>query len=157
MTAVRSLIIRTTLVAGTLDILAAFLMQLASHVSPVRVLQAIASGWLGPAAFSGGVPAAALGLVSHFLLMAALVAVYVVFVAGRALARQQPLLCGVLTGIGMYVFMNAVVLPLSRIAFHPNYSMMPVLIGLVVHILCVGMPIAFMARGGQGARVAQTV
>lgn len=138
------LILRATIVAGSLDILSAFLIQSFFHVSPLRVLQAIATGWLGRAAFSGGLPAAALGLVSHYLLIAALASVYLKSFSGRPFAQQRPLLCGALLGVAMYVFMNVVVLPLSRIAFHPNYSLAQVLIGLSVHVLCVGIPIAYI-------------
>jgi hypothetical protein len=144
-----SLIVRATVVAGTLDILAAFVMQIANKVPPLRVLQAIASGWLGPSAFGAGLPGAALGLAFHYLLIAALVVVYMLAVGDRTLALQRPLLCGVLLGVSMYVFMNAVVLPLSRIPFHPSYHLVPVLMGLAVHVLCVGIPIAYLVRSAH--------
>ena len=44
------------LIAGTLDICAAFLTAwLRAGVSPIGVLQFVASGALGPAAFQGGI------------------------------------------------------------------------------------------------------
>ncbi|HSR17657.1 MAG TPA: hypothetical protein VLM39_06140, partial [Ignavibacteriaceae bacterium] len=55
-------IIWTTFLAGTLDINAAFINSyLRSEVTPDIVLQYIASGLLGPDAFSGGWMTAFLG------------------------------------------------------------------------------------------------
>jgi hypothetical protein len=50
------------LIAGTLDILAAFIQSGLRGVTPMRVLQAIASGLLGADSFQGGFATAALGL-----------------------------------------------------------------------------------------------
>ena len=71
--------------AGVLDILAAFLMSW-PRVPPVRVLQYIASGALGPAAFRGGAATAAAGLAFHFVIAFGAAAAYV------AASRRWPLL-----------------------------------------------------------------
>ena len=52
-------------IAGVLDILFAIVSAGYSGVSPTQVLHAVASGLLGKAAFSGGMPVAALGLALH--------------------------------------------------------------------------------------------
>jgi hypothetical protein len=128
--------------AATLDILYAFLAASQSGRSPTRVLQAIASGLLGAAAFKGGGGAALWGLFAHFLIL--LVAAGIYFAASRrnAFLRQQPVLAGLGFGVCIYFFMNFLVLPLSAIPFQISYSM-PVLVeGLAVHALLVGLPIA---------------
>ena len=57
------------LIAGTLDICAAFLTAwLRAGVTPVRVLHFVASGLIGAAAFNGGARTAILGLALHFLI-----------------------------------------------------------------------------------------
>ncbi|MEX2181435.1 MAG: hypothetical protein WD771_05295 [Gemmatimonadaceae bacterium] len=48
-------------VAGIFDLAAGLLLGVARGGTPVRFLQTIASGFLGRAAYEGGVPAAALG------------------------------------------------------------------------------------------------
>ena len=57
---------RAALLAGGLDLIYAFGVNGANHVPPVRVLQYIASGLIGPAAFQGGAATAALRGLVHF-------------------------------------------------------------------------------------------
>ena len=54
--------------AGTLDFIGACVSNVSRGVTPLRIAQSIASGWLGAAAFRGGYKTAALGLASHFLI-----------------------------------------------------------------------------------------
>ncbi|MGE5859094.1 MAG: hypothetical protein ACM34J_00975 [Ignavibacteria bacterium] len=63
------IIVLTTLLAGSLDISAAFINSLVrAGTGPVKVLQYIASGLLGPEAFSGGWMTAFFGLASHYFI-----------------------------------------------------------------------------------------
>ena len=66
-------------VAGSLDILAAALIN---WLNPLIIMRAIASGLLGRAAFQGGLPVAALGLLLQWA-MSMLIAAIFVFAAGR--------------------------------------------------------------------------
>src|SRR5712692_8674548 len=103
------------LLAGGLDITAAFVIYGVRGASPVRILQSIASGLLGAAAFQGGRETAALGALLHFLI--ALVAAAVYYAASRKLGvlLGRPVVSGLLYGVAVYVFMNFVVLPLSAV------------------------------------------
>ncbi|HET8647044.1 MAG TPA: hypothetical protein VFO85_16225, partial [Vicinamibacteria bacterium] len=83
------------LVAGTMDITAAILLYARRGVPPLRILQSVASGLLGRAAFTGGVPTAALGLALHFFIATTAAAVYVLAARRLPLARW-PLVGGVL-------------------------------------------------------------
>lgn len=133
------------LIAGALDITAAFATWGIRGVAPVRILQGIASGLLGPKAFHGGAGTAVLGAALHFFIATTATAVY--YAASRKLLfmTQQAIPCGMLYGVLVYVFMNLVVLPLSAIAKRP-FTTSGVLIGLAVHIVCVGLPIALTVR-----------
>ena len=62
------LIAGATLLVGTLDISDAFIFYGLRGISPTRILQGIASGVLGRAAFSMGHRAALLGLFFHFFI-----------------------------------------------------------------------------------------
>lgn len=76
-----------TLLAGTLDILDAFTFWgVTKAVPPERILQSIASGLLGKAAFQDGTGAAALGLLLHYFIMSVMAALYVLA------ARRLPVL-----------------------------------------------------------------
>ena len=136
------------LIAGTLDLSAAFISSwLRAGVGPVRVMQSIASGLLGAAAFTGGATSAALGVVLHFLI--ATVATAVFYFASRTLRLliKQPITAGLLYGVAVYVFMNFVVIPLSAV---PRRGGTPPLsgriIGLLIIMFCVGLPIALIVR-----------
>lgn len=138
---------------GVLDILAAFLVRDAfGGVRPVAVLQGIASGMMGPAAFRGGAVTAALGLLLHFLI--AFIATAVYYVASRRwrVLVERAVICGLAYGILVHIVMNQVVLPLSRVAFRtPPWSFVAAM--LLVHMLCVGLPISVTIKLTERRRV----
>jgi hypothetical protein len=129
--------------AGVLDITAAFVRW----GKPVRILQGIASGLLGPRAFQGGWGIVALGMTLHFVIAFSAAAVY--YAASRKLVflRSHAVLWGLLYGIAVYMFMSWVVVPLS--AFPKSkapFSVTGVAISLLTHMFCVGLPIALAVR-----------
>jgi len=134
------------LIAGALDITAAFITSSLRGVTPVRVLQSVASGLLGAAAFKGGSGAAALGLGLHFLI--AFGAATVFWLASRKLTWmvRQPAVAGLLYGIAVYLFMNVIVLPLSAIAFTPSHAPRVIATQALIIMFCIGLPIALIAR-----------
>jgi hypothetical protein len=136
--------------AGVLDILAAFTVYGARGVSPTRILQSISSGLLGGAAFQGGATTAALGLALHFLI--AIVAAWVYYAASIQLPALagRPAVFGPMYGIVVYAFMTFVVVPLSAVPKHPSSLDLAAII-LLVHIGCVGLPIAFAVQRYAGS------
>jgi len=134
------------LIAGTLDICAAFLTAwLRAGVGPIRLLQFVASGLIGRAAFTGGAKSALLGLGLHFLI--ATVATAVFYFASRKwlFLIERPVHFGLLYGIAVYLFMNFVVLPLSLVTRGP-VTVTGFVIGLLTIMFCVGLPIALIVR-----------
>jgi hypothetical protein len=133
--------------AGVLDIVYAFVALGARRgLSPLRVLQSVASGLLGKEAFEGGVPAGVLGLVCQFVIAIGAAAVYYLAARRLALLRERPLLAGALFGILVYLFMNFVVIPLSAAPFKLSYPPSVLVEGFVSHALLVGIPIALAIR-----------
>jgi len=134
------------LLAGVLDITGAFVTHGLRGVSPLRILQSIAGGLLGKASYEGGLGTAALGVMLHFVI--AFGAAFVYYAASRRFdfLVRRPVVCGLLYGIAVYLFMNSIVLPLSAFPHKiwPRFDV--VLTGLVVHMLCVGLPIALTVR-----------
>jgi len=129
---------------GVLDITAALVVYGFFGAKPVPLLQGIASGLLGPKAFQGGFATALLGLLCHFLIAFGAATVY--FVASRAVPIiEHAVVFGVLYGVAVYFFMNRIVLPLSAAAKRP-FSMKFMIIGVVIHIFCVGLPISLSMR-----------
>ncbi len=141
-----------TLTVGTLDILDAIIFfGIRNHVAPIRIFQSIAAGLLGRAAFSGGLPTAVLGAALHYFIAFMIVATFVVLSRYIVMLRQRPILFGPLYGIGVYLFMNFVVLPLSNAGRGP--LVLPVVInGLFIHMAGVGLPSSLFA-----ARVDSTI
>src|SRR6185369_5123224 len=134
------------LIAGTLDITAAFLTAwLRAGIGPVRLLQFVASGLLGPEASQGGAKTAVLGLALHFLI--ATIWTVVFYLASRKwlFLIERPVMFGLLYGIAVYTFMNFVVLPLSRVPPRPMTAI-GTTIGLLTIIFCIGLPIALVMR-----------
>jgi hypothetical protein len=132
--------------AGVLDFIGACVSNASRGVTPLRIAQSIASGLLGRAAFDGGYKTAALGVASHFLIALIAAAVFVFASRQWPWLLEHVFLSGALYGIAVFWFMQLVVLPLSAIAFKQNFSWSVVLTGMIVHVLCVGLPIALVAR-----------
>ena len=135
------------LIAGTLDITAACINSGLSGRSPINVLQSVAGGLLGRETFQGGLKTAAMGLAIHFVIATVWAAVYCLASTKLPLLTQQAIICGVCYGIAVYAFMYMVVLPLS--AYHSkffNQAATAILTGVLIHIFCVGLPIALTCR-----------
>ena len=132
-------------ICGALDITAAFVVYGLFGLKPIPLLQGIAAGLLGPRSFTGGLSTAALGLLCHFVIAFSATAVY--FAASRRLSflLRNPVASGVLYGIAVYFFMRWVVVPLSAEKSGP-FSLKMTAIGLIIHVICVGWPIAFAVR-----------
>jgi hypothetical protein len=135
------------LLAGSLDITAAFVEAGLEGRSPVSLLQGIAGGLLGMSSFRGGLATAALGAFFHFLIAATAAAVF--YLASRKLKFlvKHAIPSGLLYGVAVYIFMYYIVLPIS--AYHTKIAL-PTMTGLIrdvaVHMFMVGLPISLMVR-----------
>ena len=137
------------LAAGVGDITYAFVASGIRGVSPVRVLQAVASGLLGRASFEGGVSTATLGALLHFFIATTAAAVY--YAASRKLdvLVRHAVVFGLLYGAAVFAVMHYVVLPLSKIPFKPASAGWPFVAHILGHMALVGLPIALAARWGS--------
>jgi uncharacterized membrane protein YagU involved in acid resistance len=142
-------ILLATLAAGALDIGAAILTN--PQVPARVVLQSVAGGWLGAEAYQGGWPVAWLGLASHFAIMLGIAAVFVVAAARMPVLRRLWFPVGVAFGIAVWLAMAFVVVPLSASTLSPPDGLMATMKPVVIHILCVGLPIAWITRRVLGA------
>ena len=131
-----------TLIAGTLDILAAIILSSIYGNGPMPMLRYVASGPF-PGAKEWGAAGSLLGLAVHFALMAIMVTVFVLAATRIRALWQQPILWGFLYGLATYVVMNWLVVPLR---FHTPLPPRPINIApqLFCHIVLVGIPIALV-------------
>ena len=137
------------LIAGALDLTDPIVFYGLRGVKAIRIPQSIASGLIGARAFRGGWQTAGLGVALHFLIALAWAAVYC-FAARRVrfLARHW-VICGLLYGGVIYLFMNRVVLPLSRVAKTPPPQGTVLVNGVLAVVILVGLPIAWAANRYQ--------
>ena len=139
-------IIITGLIAGTLDILAActqFYFKTCN--SPLRVLEYIASGALGPDAFTGGVGMALVGLFFHYIIAMSWTVLLFMAYPIFALLRKNKYATGVGYGIFVWAMMNLIVVPLSRVPARP-LALIPSIEAVIILIFCVGLPVSLMAN-----------
>jgi hypothetical protein len=59
---------------------------------------------------------------------------------------EHPLVCGLFFGAAVEDIMSFVVLPLSALHSKGPYELHDLILGLVVHMLVVGLPISFSVR-----------
>jgi hypothetical protein len=138
------------LIAGTLDILSAFVTISRPGYGPMRILQGIASGLLGRSSFRGGWGTALLGLACHFAIAFGAAAIYYFASRWMRVLVKWPVVCGLLYGIPIYICTNFVIIPLSKIGMRPVGPLSGVALSLAVLMVCVGLPIALMVRRFAG-------
>lgn len=136
------------LIAGALDITYAFILWwLRAQVTPMQILQSVATGLLGKASYDGGAGTAILGAFLHFFNALVIAAIFVGASRLWPVLARRATLFGPLYGIGVYLVMNYVVLPLS--AFPPRTRPpAPVvwITGVLAHMFLIGLPIALAAK-----------
>jgi hypothetical protein len=150
----RRTILSAWLVAGTLDLTTAVTYYpLTGTVTAKQILQGIASGVLGAEAFRGGTATAVLGIALHYGI--ALIWTLIFYAAARRveMLTRRPFIVGPLYGSFVWLVMNLVVLPLSRVAHRP-LRLQPSMIGAVILMVCIGLPIAGIL--GRSLRRART-
>ena len=143
------------LLAGAGDLIFALVFYGFQGATPARILRGIAAGLLGHDALTMGSWTVALGAALHFF--TAVCAAFVFY----GLSRRVPFLTrrwalsGAAFGVGMFLFMHFIVIPLSRLHFH-----LPTLYNTVgelgSHIFLFGMVIAFGVARARAAEPAST-
>jgi len=136
-----------TLVAGTLDILSAFVFAGAV----VAVLQTVASGPFGDA-IADGPAGVALGLLTHFAIMAAMVSVYVLASLRLHVLTRHWLVAGLLYGLALWIVMYWIVMPLRWDGYATPSEPLPIVRQLFSHCILTGLPIAWFAARHFKAR-----
>lgn len=141
-------ILKAWLIAGTMDILSAFIKYLIEGKRNVGIiLKYIASGVLGKTAMQGSGGTAALGLFLHYMI-AFIFTVVLFFLYGKMkLTRFNPILVGFLYGIFTWLVMNLVVVPYSKVPRAPGpFNWTQAVIGALILIVCIGIPVSLIAR-----------
>ena len=128
-------------IAGTLDFVSAILT-----FGP-GVAKAIAGGLLGRQVIqTGGALEWTLGLLLHFFIAFCAAAVYCLASRRLPFLRDHWLVCGMFYGIGFFLVMNLIVLPLCALHAAGPYQLRALIQGVLAHMLIIGLPISFSLR-----------
>jgi uncharacterized membrane protein YagU involved in acid resistance len=155
-------VLRIGLIAGTLDISENLIFNAFRHIAPKVIFEYIASGLTGAWAFRAGAAAVMLGMAIHYAIALFWTAVYFFTSRRWAILVQRPVLCGLVYGVWVYLVMNVMVLPLTRL---PRAAAALTLASRVNHIMavlfCIGVTIAVLVKrertnAGPSARSAQS-
>lgn len=127
-------------IAGTFDLTAAFISF------GMNVPRRIAAGLIGARAIEGGTPAWILGVFLHYFIAFSAATIYCLASRKLPFLKQHFIVCGIFYGIAIYLVMNLVVLPLCAFHFMGPYQYRGMVQGLLIHMLIIGVPIAWCLR-----------
>jgi Na+/alanine symporter len=127
-------------IAGTLDLLQACILF------GWDIPLVIAGGLLGRQAFQGGAGTYVLGVLLHFFIACSAAAVYYAVSRNLPFMTEYPLICGLFFGAAVQEVMNLVVLPLSALHSRGPYKLHDLILGLLVHMVVIGLPISYSVR-----------
>ena len=134
-----------TLVAGTLDILSAFVFAGLAGMSSLAVLAFVASGPFGaaPTPTAGW---ALVGLRVHYAIMACMAAGFLIAARRLPLLTRRPVAAGLLYGLLLWGIMYWIVRPLRWPDMPLPHTAKGIAEQLFSHCILVGLPIALVAR-----------
>lgn len=112
----------------------------------LRMFQSIAVGVLGKASYEGGMATAVLGAGLHAAMAIAFVAICIALSFRFHLLVEKPVMSGLLYGVGLYVVMNFVVMPLSRVDASPSFKHLDSITMSVVAHMAFGVVCTLFAR-----------
>jgi uncharacterized membrane protein YagU involved in acid resistance len=134
------------LVSGVLDSIAASIVfNIKLGLSPGQVMQYVASAVYGPDAFKGGTYTIIIGTALHFIIAFAAAAIFLYAYPKVKILKSHTITAGLAFGLGIWLFMNFLIIPLTKIQPAP-FDAMAALISAAWHMVLVGLPIALIVK-----------
>jgi uncharacterized membrane protein YagU involved in acid resistance len=135
------------LVAGTLDISDNLIYNALRGVTPAMVFRFIASGLIGIHAAEASWLSVPLGVVLHYFIALSWTAIFYAASHKFAMLLRRPVISGLLYGGFVYLFMNIVVVPLSRVPHLPFHISLAGRINAVLSVVIfIGPVVALLVR-----------
>jgi hypothetical protein len=129
-------IIISSLIAGTLDALAAIFILAHGHAE--AVFRYIASAVFGSEAFIGGAGMIWAGVAVHYLIAAAFTVFFFVAYTYVPLLRKNTLLVTLIYGAFIWAVMNLLVLPLTQVSF--TITLISAIKNILILCVCIALP-----------------
>ena len=125
-----------------------FVFSVLSNNPFITVLQYIASCVLGIAAFGGGIGTALLGVLFHFFISVVIAGVFILSADRIPLLRRYAIPGALVYGLGVFIVLNFIVIPLSKAPPLPASTLsVPLLTEITIdHILIIGLTLGFIVR-----------
>ena len=141
-------ILVTGFIAGTLDIIGAYILSyINSGKFAAKLFHYIAGGWLGSAtSMTGGTGTVLLGVLSHYFIATSFVAFFFLLYPRIKLLRFNPVIAGLLYGLFIDLVMKNIVLPLSALHSKPAFDWNKFLINSLIVGLAIGIPAAIASK-----------
>jgi hypothetical protein len=136
-------ILTATLLAGTLDALAAVFILAGGNAA--GVFRYIATGLFGAKAFSGDSRMIVYGLLFHFVITFIFALYYFWMYLQFSFLRINLWLSSVFYGLLIWLIMNRVVVPLSHIN-KGAISLPDALLNMTILTVCIGLPVCYLAK-----------
>ncbi len=132
-------------VAGTLDILAAFLVYsfVMKVATPLQILHGIAAGMFGKTVIGNENIMALIGLLLHYFIAYTFAILYFFIYPNIKFLHSNKIISGLLYGIFVWAVMNLIVVPLSN-AYHGHFVLNSFLRAIIILMLCIGLPISLI-------------
>jgi hypothetical protein len=127
-------------VAGSFDLTSAFITY------GWGVPRGIAGGLLGRQALHGGAGTWILGVFLHYFIAYSAATAYCLASTWLDFLKPHFLVCGIFFGMGFYLVMKLIVVPLSALHSVGPFQLHDLIQGLLVHMILIGVPIAFCLR-----------
>jgi len=133
-------------VAGTLDMSGALIVYavILKKATVLLILQRIAAAAFG---LKGGYPMALCGLIFHYIIAFSFATAYVLLYPHQPLMRKNRVISGVLYGLLVWVIMNRIVLPMTKLPLI-RFQWSGALIGAALLVFFIGLPVAFITEAG---------
>ncbi|MCF6404867.1 hypothetical protein L3C95_18350 [Chitinophaga filiformis] len=150
-------VLLTTLIAGTLDIIAAHVDQtIRTGAFPHRMFYVIAGGAIGlKTALNGGPLIIALGVFIHYFISFSFTLFFFLLYPAISKVSSNKYLNGLLYTIFVWVMMNFIVLPLTALPSRPFVFNIHQVTGFLVLAVVFGTPISLLAAKYYTSQIAE--
>jgi hypothetical protein len=135
------------LVAGTLDISENIIFNAFRHITPYMIFQYISSGLIDGRSFTMGAASVVLGVGIHYTIAVTWTAIFYLLSRKILILTRHAAISGIIYGGLVYVIMNFVVLPLTRVP-HARAAMTVAsrVSGVLALLFCIGLAISLLVK-----------